>query len=186
VVMYDHVTHRSRGFGFVTFEDASVCSYLLSMGHEANATEQSVGRIQMRGKTVEIKSAEPKAAIRARASGSNYASTHNNRSLFTQGRSPTDMTRSNRSNFSSNPYPSQCNNNTNFYPPTNDYYNPYHYFQCNNYAPEAMMYYYPQQQYPQQQQPPTEYGYVPAFIPEGFNDGVYQYPQYPPPPPFGH
>lgn len=46
--MYDRVTGRSRGFGFVTFHDSSVVSQL-------------VGRLlEMRGKTIEVKAAQPK------------------------------------------------------------------------------------------------------------------------------
>jgi RNA recognition motif-containing protein len=50
VVMFDRITTRSRGFGFVTFEDPACCSRLLGFG-----------RVEMRGKWVEIKSAEPKS-----------------------------------------------------------------------------------------------------------------------------
>jgi RNA-binding protein Musashi len=54
VVMFDRMTSRSRGFGFITFEDPTVCTSLLG--------SDNVGRVEMRGKVVEIKSAEPKAA----------------------------------------------------------------------------------------------------------------------------
>lgn len=77
VVMYDRETHRSRGFGFVTFQDPDVAARLLSMGHgldHGNANEDKksqpstpitqqqpkVGRLEMRGKICEVKAAEPK------------------------------------------------------------------------------------------------------------------------------
>lgn len=50
--MYDRVTSNSRGFGFVTFEDEDASGQLLRMR-----------RLEMRGKLVEIKPAEPKASV---------------------------------------------------------------------------------------------------------------------------
>lgn len=61
VVMFDRITSRSRGFGFVTFEDPAVCSSLLGHGN--------IGRIVMCGKVVEIKPAEPKVPDETRDSG---------------------------------------------------------------------------------------------------------------------
>lgn len=63
IVMFDYATGRSRGFGFVTYEDPAVAHYLLSLGHEHNQGKQlsqQTGRVQMRDKLVEIKAAEPK------------------------------------------------------------------------------------------------------------------------------
>ena len=56
--MFDYETGRSRGFGFVTFQDHSVAHHLLS-----------VSRIQMRDKLVEIKAAEPKEGRRMHGRG---------------------------------------------------------------------------------------------------------------------
>lgn len=62
IVMFDYETGRSRGFGFVTYEDPAVARYLLSLGHEHNTgpNPHLTGRVQMRDKLVEIKAAEPK------------------------------------------------------------------------------------------------------------------------------
>ncbi|TYZ66531.1 hypothetical protein PybrP1_006383, partial [[Pythium] brassicae (nom. inval.)] len=50
VVMFDRDTQRSRGFGFVTFEEEGAVAEVISKTHEIH------------GKTVEIKRAEPKEA----------------------------------------------------------------------------------------------------------------------------
>ncbi|KAL7681300.1 putative RNA recognition motif domain, nucleotide-binding alpha-beta plait domain superfamily [Plasmopara halstedii] len=50
VVMIDRDTQRSRGFGFITFEDESSVAEVISKNHEIH------------GKSVEIKRAEPKEA----------------------------------------------------------------------------------------------------------------------------
>ena len=63
VVMFDHETNRSRGFGFVSFEDPQVASMLLAQGNEGKPFSpgtQPSGYMEMRGKTIEIKPAEPK------------------------------------------------------------------------------------------------------------------------------
>ena len=63
VVMFDFETQRSRGFGFVTFQDAAVAKYLLTLGrdpHSTDPTGPTTGRVQMRDKLIEIKMAEPK------------------------------------------------------------------------------------------------------------------------------
>ena len=62
IVMFDYGTGRSRGFGFVTYEDPNVARHLLSLGHEHNkgSNPHLTGRVQMRDKLVEIKAAEPK------------------------------------------------------------------------------------------------------------------------------
>jgi RNA-binding protein Musashi len=62
VVMFDRETKRSRGFGFVTFEDVDVCNRLLEMGRDNAQTDANTGHLEMRGKLVEVKSAEPRAA----------------------------------------------------------------------------------------------------------------------------
>ncbi|CAJ1952406.1 unnamed protein product [Cylindrotheca closterium] len=56
VVMFDRETKNSRGFGFVTFEDPEVSKSLLAQGSQ----EDGIGRLDMRGKTCEVKRAEPK------------------------------------------------------------------------------------------------------------------------------
>ena len=72
--MFDYESGRSRGFGFVTYEDAAVARHLLSLGHEHNVGENPhlTGRVLMRDKLIEIKAAQPKES---RASRSHY---HNN------------------------------------------------------------------------------------------------------------
>lgn len=63
VVMFDRDTGRSRGFGFITYEDPMVCRKLLMMGNE-NAEGKDplklVGRIEMQGKMCEVKAATPR------------------------------------------------------------------------------------------------------------------------------
>lgn len=56
VVMFDRETKNSRGFGFVTFADPDVSNSLLQKGNHSDG----VGRLNMRGKTCEVKRAEPK------------------------------------------------------------------------------------------------------------------------------
>lgn len=72
IVMYDHETHRSRGFGFVTFKDPESSRRVLSMGNAKNGqleddnnntntnNDPPVARLEMRGKKIEVKAAEPK------------------------------------------------------------------------------------------------------------------------------
>jgi RNA recognition motif. (a.k.a. RRM, RBD, or RNP domain) len=63
VVMYDRESLRSRGFGFVTFEDPEIASHLLTMGSETTSNDDETprsGRLAMREKMIEIKAAEPK------------------------------------------------------------------------------------------------------------------------------
>eukprot|EP00547_Thalassionema_nitzschioides_P002517 CAMPEP_0194206158 /NCGR_PEP_ID=MMETSP0156-20130528/5259_1 /TAXON_ID=33649 /ORGANISM="Thalassionema nitzschioides, Strain L26-B" /LENGTH=248 /DNA_ID=CAMNT_0038932601 /DNA_START=326 /DNA_END=1072 /DNA_ORIENTATION=- len=63
VVMFDRDTGRSRGFGFITYEDHMVCRKLLMMGNEnveGKDPMKLVGRIEMRGKMCEVKAATPR------------------------------------------------------------------------------------------------------------------------------
>jgi RNA recognition motif-containing protein len=63
LVMVDYITKRSRGFGFVSYEDPEVSKRLLAIGNTSNQTTSSqIGRLEMRGKIVEIKAAEPRPA----------------------------------------------------------------------------------------------------------------------------
>ena len=63
--MFDRHTGRSRGFGFVTYRNPDVAQNLLQTGSGAtNHNDPPVGKIEMRGKTIEIKSAQPKESPR--------------------------------------------------------------------------------------------------------------------------
>lgn len=78
--MFDYETGRSRGFGFVTYEDPSVARHLLSLGHEHNQgpNPHLTGRIQLRDKLVEIKAAQPKEG-RSRPQGRMSRRPNNNK-----------------------------------------------------------------------------------------------------------
>ena len=65
IVMFDYETGRSRGFGFVTYEDPNVSRHLLSLGQGGSSS----GHVQMRDKLVEIKAAEPKEGRAAGGGG---------------------------------------------------------------------------------------------------------------------
>lgn len=72
VVMFDRVTRRSRGFGFVTYVNPAVSQSLLQMGNHGDG----IGRLIMRGKTCEVKPAAPRGQAPTRG-GKAY---RNNRS----------------------------------------------------------------------------------------------------------
>lgn len=61
VVMFDRQTQRSRGFGFVTFQDDSVVHEIMMNSHEIN------------GKMVEVKRAEPKENRNGRSARGEFA-----------------------------------------------------------------------------------------------------------------
>jgi len=56
VVMYDRDTHRSRGFGFVTFENLATAKSVLEQARLQN------NKVNIHGKDCEVKAAEPKAS----------------------------------------------------------------------------------------------------------------------------
>jgi hypothetical protein len=60
IVMIDRETRRSRGFGFVTFEDPNVARQLLDARVPDMDHVEGVGRVYMQTKLCEIKAAEPK------------------------------------------------------------------------------------------------------------------------------
>lgn len=61
VVMFDRQTQRSRGFGFVTFQEDAVVHEIMMSSHEIN------------GKMVEVKRAEPKENRSGRSSRSDFS-----------------------------------------------------------------------------------------------------------------
>eukprot|EP00339_Tiarina_fusa_P018330 CAMPEP_0117033906 /NCGR_PEP_ID=MMETSP0472-20121206/24190_1 /TAXON_ID=693140 ORGANISM="Tiarina fusus, Strain LIS" /NCGR_SAMPLE_ID=MMETSP0472 /ASSEMBLY_ACC=CAM_ASM_000603 /LENGTH=386 /DNA_ID=CAMNT_0004742951 /DNA_START=741 /DNA_END=1901 /DNA_ORIENTATION=+ len=65
VVMFDRETRRSRGFGFVTFLDSEVAKSLLQ---KKEGTPPMPGRLLMRGKLCEVKTAEPKETSKSATS----------------------------------------------------------------------------------------------------------------------
>jgi hypothetical protein len=90
VVMFDRETRKPRGFGFVTFHDPEVTTQLLAMAAMNSEKiqedgESDSGRLEMRGKMIEIKRAQPKDASISSSkqqssyisqSSSNYSITH--------------------------------------------------------------------------------------------------------------
>ena len=77
--MFDRETRRPRGFGFVTYEDANVCDYLVQMGNEDHDSKDlsfMIGRMEMRGKVMEIKRAQPKMPTAPRQQMPSYSYHH--------------------------------------------------------------------------------------------------------------
>jgi len=72
VVMFDRVTRRSRGFGFVTYVNPAVSQSLLQMGNHGDG----IGRLVMRGKTCEVKPAAPRGQAPSRG-GKAYRNNRN-------------------------------------------------------------------------------------------------------------
>jgi len=64
IVMVDKVTNRSRGFGFVTFERSDTARHLLAMGNPQELLNPASGRLEMMGKLIEVKVAQPKQPMR--------------------------------------------------------------------------------------------------------------------------
>lgn len=95
VVMFDRETGRSRGFGFVTFQDAEVARVLLMKGNEGKDPSDAfsyVGSMDMRGKKIEIKSAQPKeSSSRARNGLRASANIVHNESAMTYDGYPAEM-----------------------------------------------------------------------------------------------
>jgi RNA recognition motif-containing protein len=73
--MFDRDTGRSRGFGFVTFEDESVRQNLLSRseGVQSKQNNKTVTQLEMRGKVIELKAAEPKQQCMMRISSRSHS-----------------------------------------------------------------------------------------------------------------
>jgi hypothetical protein len=80
VVMYDRDTHRSRGFGFVTFENLATADNVLAQARQQN------NKLNIHGKDCEVKAAEPKASTHdSHFQGHSYRDKrkgHDNRSAF--------------------------------------------------------------------------------------------------------
>ena len=110
VVMMDRDTNRSRGFGFVTFEDAAVSQGLLGDSSQTSGTATPSRHLEMRGKMVELKTAEPKAAVPS-GRGSRGAG----------GRGGA-RGRYNNNNKTWQPTPVYPTSPVAYYPTTNDYY----------------------------------------------------------------
>jgi hypothetical protein len=66
IVLVDKATNRSRGFGFVTFENVCTAKKLLAIGHREGSCppNPTTGRLKMQGKTIEVKTAQPKESSR--------------------------------------------------------------------------------------------------------------------------
>lgn len=65
--MFDRESGRSRGFGFVTYVDASVSTRLLKLGDNA---DDNIGKVRMGDKMVEVKAAEPRPLSKRGGKGS--------------------------------------------------------------------------------------------------------------------
>ena len=66
VILMDRDTKRSRGFGFVTFEDEASAKKVLSSGYPKDNCPENPTRacLEMQGKKIEVKRAEPKQSCR--------------------------------------------------------------------------------------------------------------------------
>lgn len=169
VVMFDRITGRSRGFGFVTFENPAICGRLLGISHEENENpdEHRIGLLEMRGKLIEVKSAE----LYCRPSSPDMKAYRGSNTNF-------ELMQPQQFNFLTAPYGDPppfypTNLNSDMAPVFGMYPHPMMmmpYEQLDAYA-TAMP--------PYQYNYPTPYGFVPVFYPEVPCDPFYGTPAYP-------
>jgi hypothetical protein len=156
LVMFDRDTHRSRGFGFVTFEDPEISRHLLTAGDppKGDPSVGRTGRIEMRGKLIEIKCAEPKESTHRR-----YAARDNNNN---DNRAPHSVAPTVNTDMMMYGYPDYYNPNYYYYnsPAPGMYYpvlaDPY---MMPMYYPEQPMMHQPRMDVAYQQPAPMDYAY---------------------------
>jgi len=80
--MIDRETGKSRGFGFVSYEDPEISQRLLQMKVDGNNNNEKrdagSGFMEMRGKIIELKPAQPKGGVSLPGSGGGYRHRNNN------------------------------------------------------------------------------------------------------------
>lgn len=83
VVMIDRLTGRSRGFGFVTFEDESAVQAIFDSDPES--TTNGSAKLVMRGKTCEVKRAVPRDGSAKHSANHRHGHEHKPRHDIRQG-----------------------------------------------------------------------------------------------------